>query len=204
MNNQVVAIIIQEGTRFIAEIIKSRPRKRPTVQPPVQPEIKETETAATIKEADEVVADKQPGQEGTACIPCVNGHFSVCSGLISDEAIRMARRHGIGDEEISRINKCLDQLNAMEREDLAVDKLDKLPQWEKDLAIYAQSESASIRHSLETLTSVDDLETVALKIKSTRMKIGQVFFKEKLSHMTEEEKKELAEKALEKLEEVKA
>lgn len=193
MNIQLVAVMIQEGTRFVAEIIRSRPHTRPGKA--------DVPKAPTTKEATKVVTEQQTKQEGTACIPCVNGHFSVCSGLISDEAIRMARRHGIGNEEISRINKCLDQLNAMEREDLAVDKLDKLPQWEKDLAIYAQAESAGIRHSLETLTSVDDLETVALKIKRTREKIGLTFFKEKLSRMPKEEQKQLVKQALTKIEE---
>lgn len=202
----MVAMIIQEGTRVISEFIKNRPPKRHEAKEPlptfISEEATEMKAAATPVVATEVVSEKVSTQEGTACIPCVNGHFSVCSGLISDEALRMARRHGIGDEEISRINKCLDQLNALEREDLAVDKLSKLPQWEKELAIYAQVESASIRHDLETLTSVDDLEKVALKIKTTRMKIGATFFKEKLKRMPEEDKKQLAKKALEKLEEV--
>lgn len=206
MNTQVLVMIIQEGTRFISEIIKNHPPKRPEIKEPMSAPIlektTESKTEATPGVANKVVLEKQPSQEGTACIPCVNGHFSVCSGLISDEAIRMARRHGIGNEEISRINKCLDQLNAMEREDLAIDKLSNLPKWEKDLAIYAQSESASIRHSLETLETVDDLEKVALRIKSTRGEIGQTFFKEKLKRMPKEEKEQLAKKAMEKLEKV--
>lgn len=183
---------IQEAGKLVSGLLALRtPKLKPPkgYQPPAEP----------------VPAPKYIGEEkveeGTACLPCVNGHFSVCSGLISDEAIRMARRHGIGDEEISRINKCLDQLNAMEREDLSIDKISELPQWEKDLALYAQSESAEIRHGLEHLESVDDLEHVALKIKKARMTVGQTYFKNKLAHMPKEEKTKLAELAMQKMEE---
>lgn len=194
MNAQIIAVIFQEGGKLLSEIIRNRPpRRKEAIEKPPQvmfdeePLEKPGESKATSVEA------------GIACLPCINNHFSVCSGLISDEALRMARRHGIGDEEISRVNKCLDQLNAMEREDLAVDKIKALPDWEKDLAIYAQNESASIRHKLENLTSVDDLEDAAVKIKEARTKIGKDYFKGKLARMPKEQKRELAEKTVSKL-----
>jgi len=192
MDRSVIAIIIQEGTKVISEILRSRPLRRRE---------SEYSSVQVIRETSGIQNTESENVEGTACIPCVNGHFSTCSGLISDEALRMARRHGVGDEEISRINKCLDQLNAMEREDLAADKIKELPQWERDLAIYAQNEGADIRHKLENIKSVDDLEVAALQIKSARMKIGQDFFRGKLAHMSKSEKTELAERAMKKLEE---
>jgi len=185
MNVQLVSVLIAEGGKLVSSLLATRPRHR---QEQSFPEIVEV----TPPETSQGTAEK--AEEGTACLPCINSHFSVCSGLISDEALRMARRHGIGDEEIRRINKCLDQLNAMEREDLAIEKIKDLPPWEKEIAIYAQNESADIRHGLETLTSVDDLEKVAIRIKDSRIRIGSRWFKGKLARLTPEEKMRIQEK----------
>lgn len=197
MNTNILAVFIQEGTKLFSDILRSRPPKR--LEKPIPEE--SSQIIELTEEKVESTDKPEKATDGTACIPCVNNHFSVCSGLISDEALRMARRKGIGDEEIRRINKCLDQLNAMEREDLAIENIKGLSEWERDLAIYAQNESAGIRHTLESLTSVDDLEIAAIKINKARNKIGGEYFKKKLSNMPKEEKVKIAVKAIEKLEE---
>lgn len=198
MDRQTIALIFQEGGRFITELIRTRPFKRP--------ETVKQQPTAVIEQPPEVTKTGEGKassvEAGVACVPCCNDHFSVCSGLISDEAIRMARRTGMqNDEIIGRINHCEDQLNAMEREDLSVEKIASLPGWEKEIAIYAQNQGAAIRHKLEGVTSVDDLEDVALQIKEARIKIGKDYFKGRLAHMSEVEKTEAGRRALEKLEE---
>jgi hypothetical protein len=148
------------------------------------------------------VAEKAPKNvlqsvsEGTACVPCVSDHFSTCAGLISDEAVRMARRHGIEYQEvIQRVLACSDQLNAMERDDLAVDKIQGLPEWEKELAIYAQNKGAEIRHLLNNISSVEDLERAAIEIKQARNYIGSEWHKRRLASMGTEEMKSIAQRA---------
>lgn len=181
MKTEIVAVILQVGGKICSDLLRLRSHSPKQIsEAPSSP----SPPAEPAEVTEEIGDDKI--EKGTACLPCINGHFSVCSGLISDEALRMARRHGITHEEISRINKCLDQLNAMEREDLSIDKIEALPQWEKELAIYAQNESAAIRHKLEHLNSVDDLEDAALRIKVSRTKIGQEYFRGKLSHLKKE------------------
>ena len=141
-------------------------------------EAKEPSAPTTETKPDEPFHEHQKGK---ACIPCAINHFSTCAGLISDEAIRMAKRGRISKEEIiRRISRCQDQLNAMEREDLAVEKLQALEPWEREIAIYTQTESAKIRHELEGLSSTDDLEPIALRIREIREKIGKDYFTQRL------------------------
>jgi hypothetical protein len=143
------------------------------------------EGAPTQDTQNVVSAPKNASQSvavGTACIPCCVHHFSTCAGLISDEAIRMARRHGIDYQEvINRILKCFAQLNAMEREDLAVEKVQNLSGWEKDLAIYAQNKGAEIRHILDNISSIDDLERAAVEISQAQDYVGGEWLKHRLA-----------------------
>lgn len=118
---------------------------------------------------------------GTACLPCTTDHLSTCAGLLSDEAVRMAHRNGLNDPEVQRrIMACSDQLNALEREDLSIDKIAGLPKEEKEIALYAQSKSADIRHMINGIKSVEDLENIALEVKQTRNKVGADYLKVRL------------------------
>jgi len=144
------------------------------------PTLTEAEPAVSMEKTPSMQQESEVSK-GVACIPCASDHFSTVAGLISDEAVRMARRSGIQDQEVvRRILRASDQLNAMEREDLSVEKIAKLPAWEKELAVLAQSESAKIRHKLNEVKSVEDLEAVAAEVVAAREKIGQEYFKRKL------------------------
>ncbi len=134
--------------------------------------------------------------EGVACVSCCSDHFSTCAGLLSDEAMRMVRRKGLNDSEvIGRILHCSDQLNAMERDDLSAEKIAGLPGWEKEIAIYAQNKGAEIRHMLNGVTSVDELERAAIEVKKARDEIGTKWHKGRLAHMGPEEKQSIRERA---------
>jgi len=135
------------------------------------------------------------------CIPCAIGHVGTCSGVLN-EAMRFAKKDGMNHHEvIDRVNMCLDELNAMERIDLRPELTVNLSPWEKELADKALVASRSIRHGLEGLSSVADLERMAAITQSTRQEVGRAWFKNRLANMSPEEKKKIAEKAMEKLEE---
>ncbi|GAI32004.1 unnamed protein product, partial [marine sediment metagenome] len=56
---------------------------------------------------------------GTACLPCSRDHLSVTSSALS-EGIRFAREKGVKNHEVMRrVRIALDELNVMERIDLA-------------------------------------------------------------------------------------
>ncbi|GAI90004.1 unnamed protein product, partial [marine sediment metagenome] len=76
----------------------------------------------------------RPVAKGTACLPCCRDHLSTSSSALS-EGIRFARDKGVKDpESLRRIRIALDELNVMERIDLAPDETAKLKDAEKDLA----------------------------------------------------------------------
>ena len=196
MDRQTIALILQEGGRFITEIIRNRPRKRPEMVQPVIIEKQPPKVAETITEGEKASSIE------AGCVPCAIGHFGTCTGLLN-EATRFAKKDGLGASEvIDRVNMCLDELNAMERVDLRPEMITDLPDWEKELANRALTASRATRHGLEGLTTGNDLEKVAASTQTTRKDIGRGWFKERMARMPKEEKAKLAEKAIEKLEEV--
>lgn len=100
---------------------------------------------------------------GTACLPCSKDHFTTASAMLK-EAIRFAKRpeHGLRSKEVmGRIGVSLEELNAMERWDLSPDMISKLVGKEKELADWALNTSSDLRHQINAITSVSDLEKVA-------------------------------------------
>jgi len=197
MDRQTIALIFQEGGRFITEIIRNYGFKRTRTVQPVIVEEQPPKVAEPIAEEEGKASSVEAG-----CVPCAIGHFGTCTGLLN-EAMRFAKKDGVGSSEvIDRVNMCLDELNAMERVDLRPEMITDLPDWEKELANGALTASRATRHGLEGLTTGNDLEKVAASTQITRTEIGRKWFKERLARMPKEEKEKLAEKAIEQLEEV--
>jgi hypothetical protein len=160
----------------------------------------ESPEAAPISEPIAVaatpVSEKATGT-ATGCVPCSIGHLGTCSGLLN-EAMRFARNDGVeSDEVITRVNMCLDELNALERVDLRPEMIHGLPEWEKGLAERALSLSRAIRHDLEQLPTVSGLEGIAGKTQTERQAIGKEWFKGKIVRMPPEQQKLALEKAKE-------
>lgn len=112
-------------------------------------------------EEPKAVSMEEGAKEGTACIVCSDEHFSETSGALS-EAIRFARDKGVGDREVTRrVRHAREELNAMERFDLSPQQVASLPEDEKPVGRWAVSKSRELRHALNSISSVDDLEKVA-------------------------------------------
>ncbi|KKN59499.1 hypothetical protein LCGC14_0541130 [marine sediment metagenome] len=205
MDRQTIALVCQEAGKFITELIRTRPPKRHEIAQPVAIVVKEEEVEEQPPEVDKppTITEKAKASGIEAgCVPCAIGHLGTCSGL-TNEAVRFAKKDGVqSGEVIDRVNMCIDELNTMERVDLRPEMIVNLTSWEKDLANQALVASRSARHELEGLNSVEGLERAAANIQSTRKEIGRGWFKERLARMPKEEKQKLAEKAIEKLEEV--
>ena len=202
MDRQTIAMICQEGGKFITELIRTRPFKRPeTVRPAAIAEIEEEESPPEVAEATTTTKEGKASGIVAGCVPCAIGHLGTCSGL-TNEAVRFAKTDGVQSGEVlDRVNMCLDELNAMERVDLRPEMIVTLPSWEKALANQALVASRSVRHDLEGLNSADGLERAAANIQTIRTEIGRSWFKERLARMPKGEKVKLAEKAIGKLEE---
>lgn len=195
MDRQTIAVLFQEGGKFITELIRTRPFKRP--------ETAKRQPTAVIERPPEVTeaGEGKASSVEAGCVPCAVGHFSTCSGLLN-EAMRFAKKDGVESSEvIDRVGMCTDELNALERVDLRPELMTDLPDWEKELANKSLLLSREMRHNLEELTTVDGLEKIAASTQTARTDIGRKWFKERLARMPKEEKEKLAEKAIKKLEE---
>lgn len=113
---------------------------------------------------------------GTACIPCCRDHLSTSSSALS-EGIRFARDKGVKDPEaLRRIRIALDELNIMERIDLAPDETAKLKGAEKDLANWTLKGSREIRHAITAIKDVESMEQAAAKASAiTEEFIGRLW-----------------------------
>lgn len=130
----------RDDIRSIADDIRGSVTTEPT---------KETKPAA-----DQVT-------QGTACIPCSRDHLSVTSSALS-EGIRFAREKGVRDPEVTRrIRIALDELNAMERIDLAPAEIIKLKGAEKELADWTLKQSRGLRHAITSIKDVETMEQAA-------------------------------------------
>jgi len=186
MNTNTLAIIIQEGSRILSEVIRNRTILFSHHDAEEEPAIDQPRHEA-VKPSSEAISAKSTAI-ATGCIPCSIGHLGTCSGLLN-EAMRFARTGGLESPEvIERINMCMDELNALERVDLRPEMIHGLPTWEKSLAEQALSLSRSLRHDLEGISDVSTLESVAASTQSSRQEIGRAWFRERLSRMTPEQR----------------
>jgi len=130
---------------------------------------------ATPPTAPEMAKEPPPGQDetattsqasvsaGTACLPCSRDHLSVTSSSLS-EGIRFARDKGVKNPEvIRRIRIALDELNVMERIDLAPDEIAGLKGAEKELADWTLKNSRDLRHAITAIKDVQTMEQVAAR-----------------------------------------
>lgn len=200
MKSQIIAVLITEGGKLVSEYLRRRPihiKSSQSTSPELTQELE-------IRVEDDSVSSRRAGDKttdvATGCIPCAIGHVGTCSGLLN-EGKRFADRDGVDSSEvIDRVNMCLDELNTMERVDLRPEKIVDLEPWEKELATMALTASRDIRHNLESIRSVSDLEKTAADTQNIRAHIGRTWFKEKMKRMSKEEKAEVAANVMRKLE----
>lgn len=96
--------------------------------------------------------------EGTACLPCSRDHFLTTASSLS-EGVRFARDKGVRDHEtMRRIRIALQELDIMERIDLAPEETAKLKGQEKELADWALKQSRDLRHAITAIKDVEAME----------------------------------------------
>lgn len=111
-----------------------------------------------------------------ACIPCALGHFSASSGLLK-EMLRFKGEGIASNALIDRIAGVLEEQNALEREDLTPDKIERLPKWQKPIAEEALTQSRQLRHRLEAIQSTDELQQLAADTRSYYIKLSRQWYK---------------------------
>ncbi len=100
---------------------------------------------------------------GTACLPCSRDHLLTTSAAIS-EGIRFAREKGVRDHEVNRrIRIALQELDVMERIDLAPEETAKLRGAEKELADWTLGQSRDLRHAITAIKDIETMEQAAAR-----------------------------------------
>jgi hypothetical protein len=126
--------------------------------------------------------ESPPARIATACVACAVGHFSTSSGLIK-EALRFKGEGMTSHEVLDRIAGALEEQNALEREDLTQEKIQNLPQWERPIAEEALTQSRQLRHRLETIQSIDELEQLAADTRTYYLKLSRQWYRGRFSNL---------------------
>ena len=109
----------------------------------------------------------QPRDVGKGCLPCSRDHFSAVYGVL-DEALRFARREpeGLAHPEVQeRLALAEKELNVWERVDMTPDKIQALPEGERQEVRDWVAEGSRLRQRLGQVSTVDELEKLAVRAK---------------------------------------
>ena len=118
----------------------------------------------------------------TACVACAVGHFSTSSGLLK-EAMRFKGEGMTSDEILDRIAAVLEEQNTLERVDLTPERLQKTPGWERAIADEALTQSRQLRHKLESIQSIDEIEALAANTKRYYVKMFRQWNKGRFGYL---------------------
>jgi len=143
------------------------PSSSETLQPPVSPQKPQKDASGASMTAS----------KSRACIPCSKAHVSAISGALN-ESIRFAREGGIKHNEVvDRLGIATDELAAMERIDLAPYKIESLKGEERKFADWIVGRTRDLRHSLDTISTVEALEKAAVEAANFRDEFLPQFWK---------------------------
>jgi len=142
----------------------------------------ETEPAASegLVGANQIPQEKS--EVATACVACAVGHFSTSSGLLK-EALRFKSKGITSNEIIDRIAGALEEQNALEREDLTPEKIQRLPEWEKEIAEEGLTQSRQLRHKLESIQTIDELNQLTADTRSYYLKLSRQWYRGRFSNL---------------------
>ncbi len=198
--------LINEGIKIGAYFIRNRKPKITTSIPTIQDLEERLQSLPTTQIPEqfpqpvlenpveipvESVSIETGAEKGTACNICTMEHFSVTSGALA-EALRFAQNEGLSSKEaIKRIRQATQELNMAERIDLAPEEVTKLPEDEKEVAHWALPQSRDLRHSINAIKSVKDLEEASAQSANLADEFSEKLIKCKPGFETKEEIKPL-------------
>jgi len=169
--------------------VGQHPARPPIEAPESQKEGASAPVATIATQSPETAPEK--GDVAIACVPCALGHFSTSAGLLN-EAVRFKNDGITSNEILDRIAKVQEEQNTLERVDLTPENIQALPPWEKELAEDALAQSRKLRHSLESFTSIGQLEQAAATTSSFYKVLNRKWFKGRFAHLGPEKAQRIA------------
>ena len=161
METGTKAFLALQGGKLASTLIKvavARSRRIRIGPPESQEEASLTDGKVAISREPVITIKEET--VATACVPCALGHFSTSAGTLN-EAVRFKEEGMASNEILDRIAIVLKEQNTLERIDLTPEKIQKTPDWERGIAEEALTRSRNLRHRLETIETIEDLEQVA-------------------------------------------
>jgi len=194
--------VIDKGLGFIDKVsdrldkigLTEEPKASETPATPPESQEKTSSPATATETSDE---ETVAGEIATACVPCAIGHFAGAAKLLN-EAIRF-RDDGIESNQVlDDIAGTIGELNAMERVDLTPERLQRTPAWERAIADEALRESRKLRHRLEGISSMEEIEKAAADTESYFKKINRQWYKGRFRKLGDEKAEAIAQEVGEK------
>jgi len=179
------------------EMLESAPEvgqhpARPPIEAPLSQNKAVSASVATITTQEaESAAEKE--DIAIACVACAVNHFSTSAGLLN-EAVRFKKDGITSNEIIDRVAKVLEEQNALERVDLTPEKMRSSPEWERDIAEAALQQSRSLRHRLETIKTIEDLEQAAADTETYYRKLNRTWWKGRFANLGSDKAEMIADK----------
>lgn len=172
---------IEQRIEHIDRLIQAIPAGELTETPTTAPSSQqEGLLPSTVPQTSQ--EEKATAEIATGCLPCALGHFSTSSGLLN-EAVRFKGEGITSNEILDRIAGALEQQNSLEREDLSPVKIQGLPEWERPIAEEALAQSRQLRHKLESIQGIDELEQVAADTKRYYIKLNRQWYKGRFGYL---------------------
>ena len=177
--------VIDKGLGFIDKVSDRLDRLGITEESPPTPTTapespKEGLLPATLPQT---LPEENPIESiATACVPCAIGHYAGAARLLN-EAIRFRDDGMESNQVLDDIAGAIGELNAMERVDLTPERLQKTPGWERTIADEALRESRKLRHRLEGIGSMEEIERAAADTESYYKKINRQWYKGRFGHL---------------------
>ena len=178
--------------RSLADELRSGfPGVTSTIQALPVGELAETPTTSTTSHNEgllpatvpQTLPEENPIESiATACVPCAIGHYAGAARLLN-EAIRFRDDGMESNQVLDDIAGAIGELNAMERVDLTPERLQKTPGWERTIADEALRESRKLRHRLEGIGSMEEIERAAADTESYYKKINRQWYKGRFGHL---------------------
>ncbi|MBA7672973.1 hypothetical protein ES703_81161 [subsurface metagenome] len=190
MNGTELASYLQaarSGLGLLRSLVSKKREGRP--EPPSPPnlseefhQLREELLASESNETSTTIPQLKQETVATACVPCALGHFSTSAGLLN-EAVRFKAEGIASNEVIDRIAKSLQEQNTLERVDLTPEKIRSAPDWERNLAEKALEQSRGLRHRLETIKTIEDLEQAAADTEGYYRSLNREWWKHRLAKL---------------------
>lgn len=153
-------------------------------EPPQNAPERQSPTSISSPTATAPITLSSRGEEevATACVPCALGHFSRSAGALN-EAVRFKNEGITSNEILDRIACVLEEQNTLERFDLTPEKLQRTPQWEREIAEEALQQSRKLRHRLEGIETVEQLGQAAAETATFYKKMNRQWYRGRFSHL---------------------